>query len=188
MVLMNLFAGQNRNADVEKNMWTQLGRGRVGWCSNSELPPQPQFWAALEKASANFAWICRPCRGHGPEWCARREELPAGDSVRRLGAVAKTGAMRRPPGNGETASEGPGSWSLWGRYEPKRLGCAVCIWEHGCVCVHECRVGDIHTKGTSRASSKPDLLLSCPETQTQSLDLGIKDFWGFLLIFILFMI
>ncbi|XP_052509111.1 protein inscuteable homolog [Budorcas taxicolor] len=32
--------------------------------------------------------------------------------------------MRRPPGNGETVSEGPGSWSLWGRHEPRRLCCA----------------------------------------------------------------
>nr|XP_031315830.1 protein inscuteable homolog isoform X2 [Camelus dromedarius] len=32
--------------------------------------------------------------------------------------------MRRPPGNGETASEGIGGWGLWGRHEPRRLGCA----------------------------------------------------------------
>ncbi|XP_032344854.1 protein inscuteable homolog isoform X2 [Camelus ferus] len=32
--------------------------------------------------------------------------------------------MRRPPGNGETASKGIGGWGLWGRHEPRRLGCA----------------------------------------------------------------
>nr|XP_031537022.1 protein inscuteable homolog isoform X2 [Vicugna pacos] len=32
--------------------------------------------------------------------------------------------MRRPPGNGETASEGIGGWGLWGRHEPRSLGCA----------------------------------------------------------------
>ena len=58
-------------------------------------------------------------------------------------------------------------------------GCAV-LYVSGntdvCVCVCECRVGDIHTKGTQRTSSKPNLFLSCPKTQTQNLDLGIKDF------------
>ncbi|XP_019311954.2 protein inscuteable homolog [Panthera pardus] len=32
--------------------------------------------------------------------------------------------MRRPPGNGEAASEGTGGWGLWGRQEARRLGCA----------------------------------------------------------------
>ncbi|KAM7087306.1 protein inscuteable homolog isoform 2-T2 [Molossus nigricans] len=32
--------------------------------------------------------------------------------------------MRRPPENGEAASEGIGGWGLWGRQEPRRLGCA----------------------------------------------------------------
>uniref|UniRef100_A0A8C0KXQ9 Protein inscuteable homolog n=1 Tax=Canis lupus dingo TaxID=286419 RepID=A0A8C0KXQ9_CANLU len=31
--------------------------------------------------------------------------------------------MRRPPGNGEAASEGRGSWGLWGRQEARRLDC-----------------------------------------------------------------
>uniref|UniRef100_A0A8C2WBJ0 INSC spindle orientation adaptor protein n=1 Tax=Chinchilla lanigera TaxID=34839 RepID=A0A8C2WBJ0_CHILA len=32
--------------------------------------------------------------------------------------------MRRPPGNGEAASEGPGDWGLWGAQESRRLCCA----------------------------------------------------------------
>uniref|UniRef100_A0A8D0WJS6 INSC spindle orientation adaptor protein n=1 Tax=Sus scrofa TaxID=9823 RepID=A0A8D0WJS6_PIG len=31
--------------------------------------------------------------------------------------------MRRPPGNGETASKGISGWGLWGRQEPRRLCC-----------------------------------------------------------------
>ncbi|KAL4697380.1 hypothetical protein H8959_003078 [Pygathrix nigripes] len=32
--------------------------------------------------------------------------------------------MRRPPSNGEAASEGPGGWGLWGVQESRRLCCA----------------------------------------------------------------
>ncbi|XP_064221210.1 protein inscuteable homolog isoform X1 [Aotus nancymaae] len=32
--------------------------------------------------------------------------------------------MRRPPGNGQAASEGPGGWGLWGVQESRRLCCA----------------------------------------------------------------
>lgn len=117
--------------------------------------------------------------------------------VEKLGvAAAKIGAMRRPPENGEAASEGTGDWGLWGRQEPKRLGCAVRIWESRgvCVCVCVCvlhrgrQVGDIHTKGPKGTFSKPSLFLSFPETQAQNLVLEIEDLLGFLLMFILFMI
>lgn len=117
-------------------------RSSLGW---------PQFWTASEKASATFALSRRPCRGHGPEVWARREELPLWASVGTFGvAAATTGAMRRPPENGEAASEGISGWGLWGRQEPRRLGCAVRIWESGCVCmcvclcIGECRGGHSH--------------------------------------------
>lgn len=72
--------------------------------------------------------------GHGPGGWARREELLTESSLGRPGvATAKTGAMRRPPGSGEAASEGVGGWGLWGRQEPRKLCCAVCIWASVCV-------------------------------------------------------
>lgn len=95
---------------------------------------QPQFGTASGKASATFALSFRPCWGHGPGGWARREDLPAWALLGKPGAAAaKTGAMRRPPENGEAASEeGIGGWGLWGQQETRRLGCAVRIWESGC--------------------------------------------------------
>lgn len=124
---------------IKQDSTGKPGRPRGGGGEGDDAPTLislewPQFWTVSEHASAIFALSFRPCRGHGPEGWASREELPPWASVGKLGvAAAKTGAMRRPPENGEAASGGIGGGGLWGRQEPRRLGCAVRIWESGCV-------------------------------------------------------
>ena len=37
MVLMNLFTGRNRDADIEIRLWTQWEKERVGWIEKVAL-------------------------------------------------------------------------------------------------------------------------------------------------------